>query len=154
MGNVYFVQGPDAGFIKIGYATGHPDRRFGVLQAYSPVLLKKLAVIPGPKAFERELHRRFAHLRRHYEWFEPAADLLGFIADEGRPWPDRRAEIEAAAAAAPSHPLWAFVDADLAPYLRPGDETRYRLDVLPSILSNRRESALRFERGSRRKRRV
>jgi hypothetical protein len=36
---------------------------------------------------ERELHRRFSHLRiGHAEQFEPGDDLVGFIVAEASPW--------------------------------------------------------------------
>lgn len=47
--------------------------------------LTVLALIrPGGRLLEQFLHRRFAVMREHGEWFSPAPELLGFIAELGR----------------------------------------------------------------------
>lgn len=49
--------------------------------------LEVLAVTEGSFDQERELHRRFAHLRiGRSEQFEPGDDLIAFIVREGLPW--------------------------------------------------------------------
>lgn len=79
-GTIYFIRGQSAGLIKIGIAKS-VEKRLKTLQSGSPVLLVVLATMPGTGLTERELHHRFAHLRRHGEWFEPGDDLLAFIAE-------------------------------------------------------------------------
>ncbi|MBN1430422.1 MAG: GIY-YIG nuclease family protein [Anaerolineae bacterium] len=75
---VYFIQSSTGGLIKIGTAI-NANRRLAEIQNMSPVPLRILAVIPGDCRKEAELHKRFAHLRRHGEWFEPTIELLDFI---------------------------------------------------------------------------
>ncbi len=80
---VYFVERD--GFIKIGTTT-NLSSRLGTLareilrvegMAQGPVTL--LATLPGGRTEERNLHRRFAHLRAGGEWFRPDDDLLAVI---------------------------------------------------------------------------
>lgn len=76
---VYFAHYPDAkpgdrcyGSVKIGVTTNLRRRmhRLGT----DPII-----VLPGGGAIEAELHRRFAHLRWHGEWFRCEADLAAYI---------------------------------------------------------------------------
>lgn len=78
-GYIYFVHSPESARIKIGYTT-NPDKRICVLQTASPSALETLAIIPGTVADECELHRRFAHLRVHREWFRDCDELREYIA--------------------------------------------------------------------------
>jgi hypothetical protein len=79
---VYFVQAVDGGPIKIGHSVD-VERRIGQLEADFKRKLAVLAVIPGGRIQEREIHDRFSHLRLgKTEQFRPAQDLLDFI---GRP---------------------------------------------------------------------
>ena len=70
------------GPIKIGCSSSAWSR-LATLQAGSPVALELLASFPGGVRRERELHRRFAPLRLHGEWFRAEGDLLRFL-DEAR----------------------------------------------------------------------
>lgn len=82
---VYFVQPAAGGLVKIGVAADVKSR-LATLQTGSPVPLRVLAVLPGGgQAAEAELHERFAHLRSHGEWFEPAPELLAYIRENGVP---------------------------------------------------------------------
>lgn len=58
--------------LKIGLSDD-PARRLRSLQVGSPVPLTLLAHVLGSREKERYLHRRFAHLRSHGEWFEDRA---------------------------------------------------------------------------------
>jgi hypothetical protein len=81
---VYFVQA-DGGPIKIGLAA-NPRRRVADLQTSSPYPLRLVATLPGQGAMgESALHAKFAHLRMHGEWFEPAPELLAYIEANGVP---------------------------------------------------------------------
>ena len=73
---VYFIEG--ANKIKIGIAED-PETRLETLQASSPVQLRILATCNGGIKREKELHKQFAHLRLHGEWFEGAAELTSYI---------------------------------------------------------------------------
>lgn len=76
---IYFIQATDGtGPIKIGVAI-YPQRRLIDLQAGCPVILKIIKTIEGEQSQELLLHKKFAHLRLHGEWFSPAEELLSFI---------------------------------------------------------------------------
>jgi hypothetical protein len=89
-GWVYFIHAPEVGRIKIGYTDGQPLARLRDLNCGSPVALVGLGIVAGTYAGERELHERFAGLRRRLEWFEAAPALLRFIRTHARPWPKER----------------------------------------------------------------
>lgn len=78
---VYFIQGENSGLIKIG-KSDKPDARISDLQAGSPVRLNLIGVVYDRSAgeLERNLHKVFANLRRHGEWFEDHPALLAYIA--------------------------------------------------------------------------
>jgi len=77
-GKIYFVQsGPD-GPIKIGFSRSHHNR-FDHLQAHNARKLRLLALLDGTYEKEKEIHERFASIRLHGEWFEPAPKLLRFV---------------------------------------------------------------------------
>jgi hypothetical protein len=77
---VYFAQVVPAGPIKIGVAR-NVALRFGQLQATNHEQLRLLASEPGDELLERDLHVRFSPFHVRGEWFEPAPDLLMYIAD-------------------------------------------------------------------------
>lgn len=81
---VYFIQAGESGLIKIGKADD-PTARLATMQTGSADRLVLLTTMSGGRREEHALHRRFAHLRRSGEWFEPAADLLSFINELRRP---------------------------------------------------------------------
>jgi Meiotically Up-regulated Gene 113 (MUG113) protein len=73
---VYFAVSPLApGLIKIGHTT-NLAKRMVALGA------RAVAVIPGTVGDEAHLHRRFADLRWHGEWFICTSDLSEFIAEQ------------------------------------------------------------------------
>jgi transcriptional regulator with XRE-family HTH domain len=76
---VYFVSRAGDGAIKIGVSR-NPASRLAQLRSGSPEQLTLLAVIPGGRKKERELHNRFAEFRIYGEWFAASAELVGFIA--------------------------------------------------------------------------
>lgn len=79
IGVVYFVQAGQGGPIKIGYTSGQPSVRVAALQTGNHVPLSLVAVVNGDPQLERDLHRRFAHLRGIGEWFKPGPDLVAMI---------------------------------------------------------------------------
>lgn len=79
---IYFMQPIAGGPVKIGYSA-NVDVRREQLEAHYGQPLAILAVTEGERQEEREMHKRFAHLRLgRTEQFRPAADLMAFI---GRP---------------------------------------------------------------------
>lgn len=85
---IYFIHAPTVGRIKIGFASGHPDRRFKICQTHSPCELVKLGAIVTDMLSEAHVHRQFASLRDQGEWFRAEPELLDFIAQRIPPWPD------------------------------------------------------------------
>ncbi len=78
--SVYFIQAVGGGPIKIGL-TDDPTGRLLSLSTAHPEPLRFLALIPeADSQRERELHKRFAHLRLRGEWFRAESELLEFIA--------------------------------------------------------------------------
>jgi hypothetical protein len=75
---VYFIQSEDGGPVKIGHADDLA-KRLSQLQTARADELVVLATVNGTLETEREMHRRFAHLRQKGEWFTPAEDLWSFI---------------------------------------------------------------------------
>lgn len=73
---VYFIAG--AGLIKIGCTTNIVSR-FRTIRNSSPVPVELLGAHPGGTLEEGLLHQRFAHLRRHGEWFEDAPEIRAHI---------------------------------------------------------------------------
>ena len=75
---IYFIQdGPD-GAIKIGYSSD-PQRRLRELQTGAGRPLRILHTMYGTVEDERRLHRAYACLRQHGEWFTPGEDLRSYI---------------------------------------------------------------------------
>ena len=82
--SVYFIIAREVGRVKIGRA-GNVATRFGSIQTSCPVPVTLERLIEGGKPEEAELHRRFAHLRRHGEWFELTGELEAFMETLPRP---------------------------------------------------------------------
>ncbi len=82
---IYFLSRPD-GAIKIGRARNVPARMAGLQSEYR-LDLALLGVVSEDQFHEHALHRRFHATRLDGEWFEPGAELLGFIAVHARALP-------------------------------------------------------------------
>lgn len=79
---IYFMQDLDGGPVKIGYSADVGQRQIQLEAKYARPLTV-LAVVPGDRKREREIHSQFAHLRfKRTEQFQPATELSDFI---GRP---------------------------------------------------------------------
>ena len=68
MGSTYVIQSGHNGPVKIGYTDDDPRIRMRALQIGSAEKLYLVRDFQGESG-ERHLHRRFAHLRLHGEWF-------------------------------------------------------------------------------------
>lgn len=75
---VYFVQCGTTRLIKIG-TTADLQLRLAQLQTGSPTRLVIMAGMEGGQAEEQDMHRRFASLRSHGEWFYDGYHLLRLI---------------------------------------------------------------------------
>ncbi len=78
MGYVYFIQIISSGEIKIGYSTNVKKRMNG-LQTAIPEKIKLLGFFAGDKQKEKELHKKFKHLRIKGEWFKCDASIIDLI---------------------------------------------------------------------------
>jgi hypothetical protein len=86
VGYIYFIQAEWQGLIKIGRSDIGPEKRLAGLRAASACPLVPLGIIWGGRDFEHRLHRRFADLHHHAEWFRPGDRLLRFIERWAHPW--------------------------------------------------------------------
>lgn len=75
---IYFIEAIGLNRIKIGVSED-PKKRLKHLATGSPVSLILKGVIAGGHSSERELHRKFDHLRLDGEWFHATKELLKFI---------------------------------------------------------------------------
>lgn len=82
---IYFIHAPDVNRIKIGYAYNH-WRRFKGISTSSPIEIEGIGVIRGDRVVENAIHRRFAHLRYRFEWFDFKPELQNFVRDLSSPW--------------------------------------------------------------------
>lgn len=84
---VYFIADESNGAVKIGTCTGDPFRRLRTLQTGHPAALELLFYLKGGRDLERELHQRFAGLRRRGEWFTRGPEIDQYavqMAQEGK----------------------------------------------------------------------
>jgi hypothetical protein len=82
---IYFVRSGHAGPIKIGCSC-NPDERIKSLCTATSWPIERMALMEGGPFLERQLHKRFAHLRIRGEWYDPGPDLIDFVQREGEPW--------------------------------------------------------------------
>tara|TARA_Y100000034_G_scaffold113299_1_gene148167 strand:- start:333 stop:647 length:315 start_codon:yes stop_codon:yes gene_type:complete len=75
---IYFFKEEAIGSVKIGLSYDVP-KRLEQIQMYSPQRLKFSGHLPGNLAKEKEIHKRFSHLRIHGEWFHLDEELSAFI---------------------------------------------------------------------------
>jgi hypothetical protein len=101
-GWVYLLEARKGGPVKIGWARD-PEKRMKSLQTAHAEQLTLLAVIPGTRWLEQEIHRKLIFARCGGEWFEPGAAMrllrpiiaefglkLAIRAEESRNSPERR----------------------------------------------------------------
>lgn len=75
----YFIESAATGLIKIGRSVD-PEKRLKELQTAAPDKLSILKTFPENLFSEASMHEKFAHLRRHGEWFEDSPEIRDFIA--------------------------------------------------------------------------
>ncbi|MFF4090377.1 GIY-YIG nuclease family protein [Streptomyces nigra] len=85
---VYVLGTPGSNTVKIGMTT-NLTKRLRDIQRMSPVPLAALWTTPGGRELEVRLHRHFASLRSHGEWFtftegDPVAQIKAAV--ESAPW--------------------------------------------------------------------
>lgn len=81
--DVYFIQSVNGGLIKIGVATD-VHARLKSIQATCPDRLRVLGLIRclDHGKTEKILHKKFAALLSHGEWFRPDDALVGWISSQ------------------------------------------------------------------------
>lgn len=75
---VYFILNPDNGRVKIGFTDRPVARRLSDLRIGAGVDLVLLALAPGNKTLEAELHRRYEGDWIFGEWHRGTPELLAF----------------------------------------------------------------------------
>lgn len=75
---VYFIYCEASSMIKIGF-TSNIKNRLGNLKTMSPVPLRLIGTIEGTRVDEENLHKKFARLRSHGEWFKLERPLERYI---------------------------------------------------------------------------
>ena len=78
---LYFIQGTQTGNVKIGHTTDRFIKRFAEAATLSSDPTICIGTTDGDSEAQVNLHRRFAHLRSHGEWFRPSNELLEFISN-------------------------------------------------------------------------
>lgn len=97
--SVYFIRSRQ--YVKIGVSV-NPRARIATIQSSIPEPLEVLGIVEGDSALEAELHRRFADLRCHGEWFRDDASIRQAIASmKNAPLPHPRRKIVAPRPVAP-----------------------------------------------------
>lgn len=76
--SIYFIRSRALRAVKIGYSS-KPRHRLSQLKVASPVALELVAIMPGDRAVERQLHDRFADSRKAGEWFAESRELAKLI---------------------------------------------------------------------------
>lgn len=76
---IYFIQVQPAGPIKIGCTTMNVVQRLATLQECCPYELRWIGYLPGSRAKERQIHKRFSTARIRSEWFDPVPELTAYI---------------------------------------------------------------------------
>lgn len=94
---VYVLGTPGSNTVKIGRTT-NLAKRVAEIQRMSPVPLAALWHCPGGHELERRLHRHFADLRSHGEWFVFRRDAVQLIrwAVEDEPWSRQKVSLKKA----------------------------------------------------------
>lgn len=81
---VYFIRNRDTGAVKIG-TTGNITARLNALRLQGGLDLELLGTVSGGRDVEGGLHRLFAVHRVRGEWFNPAPEILDYIATNAQP---------------------------------------------------------------------
>jgi hypothetical protein len=86
-GRVYFIRCTETNRIKIGFTAGPLEARFANIQTANASDLVLIGSLPGTRALEDELKRRFRKDRIRGEWFCLSRELFVFICREVPPHP-------------------------------------------------------------------
>jgi hypothetical protein len=67
-------------YVKIGMSRNRPQLRIAAIQSTCPEDLTVYGLLPGDKAYEGALHRRYSEYRTRGEWFRREGALADWIA--------------------------------------------------------------------------
>lgn len=76
---IYFIAHAATSRVKIGYTRGPVAARFAGIVPCSPVPLELVGTLEGGPEVETALHREFADLRLHNEWFRLEGPLRALV---------------------------------------------------------------------------
>lgn len=76
-GHTYVIAYPSVGVVKIGQSVYYAERVEQVVR-HSPVPTEVICAFIGLH-HERELHKRFSHIRKHGEFFEDCPELREYF---------------------------------------------------------------------------
>jgi hypothetical protein len=76
-GHTYVIAYPSVGVVKIGQAVYYAER-IEQIRNMSPVETEVVCAFVGLR-HERELHKRFSHLRKRGEFFEDTGELREYL---------------------------------------------------------------------------
>lgn len=79
---IYFLEWPEMGLIKIG-CTEYLPQRLSQIRSTGWLASRFLAIMPGSLKRERLLHERFAEYRVWGEWYHGADEIRAFAASRG-----------------------------------------------------------------------
>jgi hypothetical protein len=79
-GYVYFMQAQESLRVKIGYARD-PTARLQMVRTHCPEPVGLTGAIPHPNPswLEADIHKHFAALRLHGEWFESSPEMVEWV---------------------------------------------------------------------------
>ena len=122
---IYFIADEHLRLVKIG-TSRKVASRFDGLRNSSAVPLRLLGVCAGGTQEESELHKRFAHVRRHGEWFELSEELAAYIAVNACPLVDFQLDYSPLPVVVSSSPVPMSPDNDLSLLELGAREASYR----------------------------
>ncbi len=76
LGQIYFIKSKN--LVKIGFSQDLKNR-CATLKTMSPISPQLIYTLKGSVDKEKEIHRRFNHLRHHGEWFRYTDEIRNYI---------------------------------------------------------------------------
>ena len=124
---VYFIRDAERLEVKIGYSYS-PERRMKALQSGHRRPLQLLKTLPGARAEEAALHRRFKEYKIWGEWFHLTGKLARFIGRKRPPVKPKPSPIDELVREAVTAMVAAkYTDEQMAAAFRVSTETIYNL---------------------------
>lgn len=77
-GYVYLLYARNLGTVRIGW-TSRPNRRPDEISPSTPSPVHYLALLPGTRDDEMQLHYKFSHLYQHGSWYRYTEEMYNFV---------------------------------------------------------------------------